>query len=799
MCPNSSTGVLQEFLYPGHNISAQSRLHLDGVYRISCMHNDEPDNDQTREFVPLTKGLRIGHYVIVNRIGAGGMGEVFLAEDTKLKRNVALKFLPLQYCADPQFKKRFLREAEATARLNHPNIVIIYDVGEFEGRPYFAMEYVAGTTLREVVQKEKLTPGRILELAIGICDGLQAAHSHEVIHRDIKPANIMIDSYGRPKILDFGLASLRGSEQLTKSGSAMGTIRYMSPEQVEAKPVTARSDLFSLGVVLYELVTGRTPFERDSEASSLHAIVSDEPEPMARYSATVSDDFQRIISKLLLRDPAHRYQSAVDVRADLSHLSAVENSICPLPGQNTIDESIIVLPFENSSADPDNEYFSDGLTEEIITDLGRIGPVRVISRKSSMQLKGTDKDIRTLGREYNVRYVLTGSVRRMNENIRVNAELVEADDERQVWADRYSGTMKDVFDIQEEISRAIVGALKVKLSVSDEVALTHRDIENPRAYDLYLRSRQKTELWTKEGLDQAHGLILEALKLEPDSAVLHAALGYNYYNYVNQGYHQEESIVKAVQCAEKASRLDPQSIDALRLQGIIGVSLDGQVIEGIRLLEKVLAKSPQDTEAMWWVALGYGFRGRSREAVEIAERLVRNEPFVILNHVVLAWAGYLDGDFIRALREVDAVHALEPDNALLQFSRAQIQLYSGKTEEAAEYIHIAESRPTLGLFDRLILIQLYALQGNREKVDSLMTDEFKTSARRDIQYPWHIAVARTMLGDNDEALKWLGISIDNGYANHKFLAEYDPFLKPLHDNPGFVELINRARRQAETF
>jgi len=519
---------------------------------------------------------------------------------------------------------------------------------------------------------------------------------------------------------------------------------------------------------------------------------------MARYSGDVSDEFQRIITKLLARDPAHRYQTAGDVRADLSHLSAVENSVCPLPVANTPDESVIVLPFENSSADAENEYFSDGLTEEIITDLGRVGNVRVISRKSSMQLKGTDKDIKTLGRDYHVRYVLTGSVRRMNENIRVNAELVDADNERQIWADRYSGTMKDVFDIQEEISRAIVGALKVKLSASDEVALGRRTIKNPRAYDLYLRSREKTEMWTEAGLDQAQELLREALRLEPDSAALHAALGYNYYNYVNMGFHQEESIARAIECADEAFRLDPQSIDALRLRGVIGISLTGKVTDGTRLLEEVLARSPHDTEAMWWVALGYGFRGKSREAVEIAERLMKDEPFVILNIVALAWSRYLHGDFAQALRDVEDAHVREPNNALVQFSRALIQLYCGKTEEASEFIRIAEARPAITLFDRLVLIQLYALRGDRDKVEALMTEDFKNSVRRDIQYPWHVAVARTMLGDYDEAFEWLGTAIDNGYANHRFLTEFDPYLKPLHDDPRFAQLIERARSNAQS-
>jgi serine/threonine protein kinase/Flp pilus assembly protein TadD len=752
------------------------------------------ENDQTRTNISIVSGTMVQHYRIIEKIGAGGMGEVYLAEDTKLDRHVALKFLPVRFAADSDIRNRFMREAQAAAKLNHPNVVVIHEVGEFKGRPYFAMEHIEGLSLRDLLRQRKLDLNEIVELLIGISEGLQAAHDKRVTHRDIKPSNIVIDTYGRPKILDFGLASIQGAQQLTRTGSTMGTVQYMSPEQAEGKSVDSRSDLFSLGAVLYELIAGRAPFERDSEASTLHAIVSEIPEPLTRYRAGVSDDLQRIVTRLLERDPSRRYQTAADVRADLSRLTLSPNTAAP--DTQVSEESIVVVPFENLGGDPDNEYFSDGLTEEIITDLGKIGHVRVISRKSSMHLKGTEKDVRTLGREFSVMYVLTGSVRRANDDIRINAELVEASNERQVWAERYSGTLKDIFDIQEEVARAIAGALRVKLSVSDETALEQRSVTSTRAYDLYLRARQETERWTREGLDRAHEFLTEALKLEPESSTLHAALGYNYYNYVNQGFHQQESLDKAIQCARRAIDLDPGSVDAVRLRGVICISLTGQAREGIRLLEDAIRISPSDTGAMWWLVLGYSFNGRMEKAVELAERLVQLEPFVISNLCMLAFSYYLQGQCGRAITQIEAVHRREPGSALVQFTRVQIQLYCGMVKEAFDYIPIAESKPTMGIFERLMLIQLYALQGNREKVDAIVNEEFKATARRDIQYPWHIAVSRTILGEYEEALDWLRIAVDNGFGNYRFLEELDPFLEPLRSDPRFGELVERARAEA---
>jgi non-specific serine/threonine protein kinase len=422
------------------------------------MNNQNSDNDLTRSHTPIVAGTMISHYKIIERIGAGGMGEVYLAEDTELDRRVALKFLPQHLCPDEDYRARFRREAQAVARLNyrarfrreaqavarlnHPNIIAVYEVSEYQGRPFFAMELVEGQSLSELAASKSLGIERIIEIAIQICDGLGAAHEKNVVHRDIKPSNIIIDAYGRPKILDFGLAAIRGSDQITRTGSTLGTTQYMSPEHVENREINHLSDLFSLGVVLYELVTGRTPFGRDNEAATLKAISQENPEPLARYKSDIPQEFQRIISKLLEKDSSVRYQSAAGVISDLkpfiistgSHLITApvkRRKRWPLavgglvimaglliaglkywPGTKTeqpvapIDERIMlaVLPFENLGADED-EYFADGITGEITSKVGVLEGLGVMARTSILQYKGTTKRISEIGAELNVDYV----------------------------------------------------------------------------------------------------------------------------------------------------------------------------------------------------------------------------------------------------------------------------------------------------------------------------------------------------------------------------------------------------------
>ncbi|MCH8028149.1 MAG: protein kinase, partial [candidate division Zixibacteria bacterium] len=362
--------------------------------------NQKDNDDKTQNFVPLAADTEVGHYRIIKKIGAGGMGEVFLAQDTKLDREVALKFLPSHLVSDKDVRTRFTREAKAAAKLNHPNIVVVHEVSEFNGRPYFAMEHVKGESLHHFACDNPQPLDKVVDLVIQICEGLSEAHSKGIVHRDIKSANIVVDDKGRPRLLDFGLATVRGEEKLTRTGSTIGTIAYMSPEQIAGKEIDARSDIFSLGVVLYELVTGRTPFKRDNNSATMSAIANDEAEPMARYKTGVSEDLERIVAKALRKDIKSRYQHVDDVLADLRNLSSSDK----LGARSNDRKMVAVLPFENLGA-ADDEYFADGITEEITSRLAVVSGLGVISRTSALRFKGSKKSISEIGQELGVDYI----------------------------------------------------------------------------------------------------------------------------------------------------------------------------------------------------------------------------------------------------------------------------------------------------------------------------------------------------------------------------------------------------------
>jgi serine/threonine protein kinase len=394
-------------------------------------------NDKTRTFMVLSPGVTVGHYRIIEKIGAGGMGEVFLAKDTRLNRRVALKFLPSHLSDNEDMKARFRREAQAAAKLDHPNIVPVYEVGQFEGRPFIAMAHIEGNPLREVMKEDKLSVSDCIQLIMHICEGLHKAHESGIVHRDIKPGNIIIDSSGRARLLDFGLATVTGEEKLTKTGSTLGTVGYMAPEQILSNQVDCRADLFSAGVILYELITGRRPFTGDNDAAVVKAITDTDPEPIARFKSGVTGELQQIIDKALAKDPSMRYQHADEMLADLKRLGTsspkprkrktlvwVGTAVIafaaayllsgmfrqsPEPAHHE-QPVLIVLPFQDLGA-ADERFFSDGIRDEIGSRLSTVEGMRVISPRSADKYRDTDKDIDEIGRETGADYVLEASIR----------------------------------------------------------------------------------------------------------------------------------------------------------------------------------------------------------------------------------------------------------------------------------------------------------------------------------------------------------------------------------------------------
>lgn len=573
------------------------------------MLKNDSEEDKTQTHLVLSLGMMVAQYRIIKKIGAGGMGEVFLAEDTKLKREVALKFLPAQHASDSVLKARFRREAEATAKLNHPNIVTIYEVSDFAGRPFFAMELIKGKSLLKLSKTEELELPRIIELAVQICDGLEAAHDQQVVHRDIKPANIVIDSHGRPKILDFGLAAISGGEQLTKAGSTLGTTRYMSPEQIAGKGVDHRSDLFSLGILIYELITRTTPFERSSDVATLKAITEDKAEPLARFKTSVPESFQQLIDKLLEKDCELRYQDARGLKSDLKRIQLSS------PDDDSSRPSIAVLPFANMSTDKEQEYFCDGIAEDILNDLAQIDKLRVVSRTSSFAFKGKTEDLRSVGLKLNAQNILEGSVRKAGNRVRITAQLIKVSDGYHLWSERYDRDLDDIFAIQDEISQSIVAALKIKLDPNHESEKPKVPTKNIEAYELYLRGRIFFHQSGRKGLKYSRDLFLRAIEKDTNYALAYAGLAESLADDYMFFGNDELKLQEALEASNKALDINPELAEAHTARGMV-ISIKKMFDEAEAEFKTAISLNKNLFEAYYHYARSCFVQGKHQQAVD---------------------------------------------------------------------------------------------------------------------------------------------------------------------------------------
>ncbi len=628
-----------------------------------------PDDDKTQTYAALSKGTVIGHYRIDSRIGSGGMGDVYLAEDTSLSRKVALKFLSPHLCQDESCRKRFTREAQAAAALDHPNIAAIHEVGEYQGRPYYAMQVVEGQSLKEVIAAKDLPIDQVLEIGIQACEGLQAAHDKGIIHRDIKPSNLLLDSHGRVRIVDFGLAAIAGSAQLTKTGSTLGTIGYMSPEQVQGKEVDHRSDLFALGVVLYEMITKRNPFRRDSEAATLRAVSDDFPEPLARFKAGIPEGLQAVVEKALEKDAKTRYQHADEMRADLirtKRLLESTSTSAPIARAgsrrkrslvftiavlavvaaaalmitkpwNDADLSkkpqkimLAVLPFENLGG-PDDEYFADGITDEIISKLAGVTGLGVISRTSSMTYKGTGKGLREIADELGVSYILEGTIRwdksESDERVRITPQLISMKDDSHIWSNSYDKALSGVFAVQSEIAESVAENLGVILLESDSKKLRDSGTSNTRAYLAFLRgltlSRSNP---TKEHNAQSMEAYEEALTLDPKFARVWAELSAEYSYLYHNWEKSPELPVKAEAAAHQSLILNPSLAEGHVAMGYYYYWCLGDYEVALDEFRKAEVLEPRNARIMEAAAYVWRRQGRFAEARERLERTLKFSP-----------------------------------------------------------------------------------------------------------------------------------------------------------------------------